>query len=134
MSLARQARIGRLGTRSASGGIDLVPFVFAALDGPGPLGRLVCAVDHKPKRHGRLRRLDNVAAHPEVTVLVDHYEEEWDRLWWVRLRGTGRQAMGDAERAEAIAALVAKYGQYRERPPVGAVLVIELTAVRGWSA
>lgn len=134
LELAASWPVGRLATRNAAGGIDLVPFVFAWVAGPGPLGRLVSAVDHKPKRRTRLRRFENVAATPEVTVLVDRYDDDWSQLWWVRLRGRGREATDAAERAAALAALVDKYAQYRERPPEGAVLVIELDEVRGWSA
>ena len=97
LDLAVAAPVGRLGTVNASGGIDLVPFVFAWQPGPTPLGRLVSAVDHKPKRSTRLRRFANVAARPAVTVLVDHYEEDWSRLWWVRIRGRGHEAAAAEE-------------------------------------
>lgn len=113
--------------------IDLVPFVFAWLAGPGPFGRLVHAVDHKPKRHDRLQRLRNVTAHPEVTVLVDHYDEDWSALWWVRVRG--RASVLDPGGDEAgLAALVDKYVPYRDRPPAGPMVVIRIGEVRGWSA
>jgi PPOX class probable F420-dependent enzyme len=127
------APVGRLATGRADGGIDLVPFVFAWLPDPPPLGRLVSAVDHKPKRHQRLQRLANVAAHPEVTVLVDHYEDDWSALWWVRLRGRAAELAPGAD-ADALSALVAKYRPYQDRPPGGPLLRIELTAVSGWSA
>jgi PPOX class probable F420-dependent enzyme len=127
------APVGRLATHRADGGIDLVPFVFVWLPDPPPLGRLVSAVDHKPKRHERLQRLANVAAHPGVTVLVDHYEEDWSALWWVRLRGEARELAPGGDDT-ALSALVAKYRAYRERPPAGALLRVELTAVQGWSA
>ena len=39
-----------------------------------------------------LRRLDNVRAHPAVSLLVDHYDDDWTRLWWVRVDGTGDRA------------------------------------------
>lgn len=129
----RAAPVGRLATRGPGDRLDLVPFVYAWLPGAGPYGRLVSAVDHKPKAHGRLQRFENVAAHPEVTVLVDHYEDDWAALWWVRLRGSGREVMGEGSRAEAIDALVAKYRHYRERAPTGAVLAVEVTSVTGWS-
>jgi PPOX class probable F420-dependent enzyme len=97
----------------------------------------VSAVDHKPKRHQRLQRLENIRAVPEVTVLVDHYDEDWSTLWWVRARGRAEVveagAGRDAEHAGAIAALVGKYEQYRGRPPVGPVIVITVDEVRGWS-
>jgi PPOX class probable F420-dependent enzyme len=114
--------------------VDLVPFVYA-LDGGG---RIVSAVDHKPKRPERLQRLDNIRAVPEVTVLVDHYDEDWSTLWWVRARGVAEvvepAAGRDADHAGAIAALVAKYPQYHDRAPAGAAIVVTITELRGWRA
>ena len=101
-----------------------MPFVFAWLAEPAPLGRLVHAVDHKPKRHDRLQRLRNIAAHPEVTVLVDHYDEDWSALWWVRVRGRA-SVLDPGGDADGLAALVAKYEPYRLQPPAGPMVVIQ---------
>ena len=134
LRVVAEAPVGHLATRRGDGRIDLVPFVFAWLEGPGPLGRLVSAVDHKAKRSTELRRFANVADEPEVTVMVDHYNADWSTLWWVRLRGLAHRESQVAERAQAVAALVTKYGQYRRQAPAGHVLVIQLTELVGWSA
>ena len=86
-------------------------------------------MDHKPKRHERLQRLRNVAAHPEVTVLVDHYAQDWSQLWWVRLRGTASVLEPGGDGA-GLAALVAKYAPYRQRPPAGPMMAIRIEEVR----
>src|SRR5207247_8096000 len=80
--LVNGAAVAHLGTVDGSGRPHVVPFCFA-LDGDV----LYSAVDHKPKSTTRLRRLDNIRANPRVEVLVDHYEDDWSCLWWVRLRG-----------------------------------------------
>jgi PPOX class probable F420-dependent enzyme len=129
LALVAPSAIGRLATQRRGGLVDLIPFVFAWLPEPEPLGRLVSAVDHKPKRHQRLQRLANIALHPEVTVLVDHYEDDWSRLWWVRVRGVATE---QPDRA-GLLALCEKYQQYRERPPDGPMLRIAVTSVQGWS-
>ena len=116
--------MARLGTVSASGAPRLVPFVFA-LDGD----RLVSAVDHKPKATTRLRRLDDIAANPAVSVLVDAYDDDWSQLWWARADGRA-----SVHPAYDLAALVAKYPQYAGRPPAGPVIVVEVTRWSGWSA
>ena len=77
----RTARVARLATTDPDGRPHLVPIVFV-LDGQ----TLYSAVDAKPKRSRRLRRLANARERPDVTVLVDHYEDDWGRLWWVSLR------------------------------------------------
>jgi PPOX class probable F420-dependent enzyme len=91
-------------------------------------------VDHKPKRSAALRRLDNIRAHPAVCLLVDHYEDDWAALWWVRFDGRARVLIDGPEHVDALALLRAKYPQYRATPPTGAVVAIDVTACRAWSA
>jgi PPOX class probable F420-dependent enzyme len=123
------SRVARLATLDADGRPHLVPIAFA-LAGE----TLYSAVDAKPKRSRTLERIENARRRPDVTVLVDHYDDDWTRLWWVRLRGRARvlEAGDDAERAVAL--LVAKYEQYREAPPGVPVLAIDIDEWRGWAA
>ena len=121
------ARVARLATVDAEGRPHLVPICFA-LEGE----TLYSAVDEKPKRSKRLKRLENIRRRPEVTVLVDHYEEDWSRLWWVRLDGTATVLDEGPEREQALALLRAKYEQYRTEPPTGAVIAVRIEAWRGW--
>jgi PPOX class probable F420-dependent enzyme len=123
------ARAARLATTDPDGRPHLVPIVFA-LDGD----TLYTAVDRKPKRSSKLRRIENARARPDVTILVDHYEEEWGRLWWIRLRGRARVLDDGDERERALALLQDKYPQYRAEPPDGAVLAVDVTEVLEWSA
>ena len=67
-------------------------------------------------------------------LLVDGYEEDWSRLWWVRASVTAREVHDAAERAKALEALVEKYPQYRTERPRGRVFRLGVTSVRGWSA
>lgn len=126
---AETAPVARLATVDADCHPHLVPCCFA-LEGDVAYS----VVDHKPKRSTALRRLDNIRAHPSVCLLVDHYEDDWTRLWWVRLDGTARILEGGPEHAAAVALLCAKYPQYRATPPSGPVVAIEITACRAWSA
>ena len=95
---------------------------------------LYSAVDRKPKRSTKLRRIENARARPDVTILVDHYDEDWRRLWWIRIRGLARVLDDGDERAHALALLQEKYPQYRNEPPDGAVLAVDVSDVRSWSA
>src|SRR5262249_54686251 len=90
----RTAQVARLATIDPDGRPHLVPIVFV-LDGQ----RLYSTVDAKPKRSRRLRRVANARERPDVTVLVDHYEDDWGRLWWVSLRGHAR-VLDTGEEAE----------------------------------
>ncbi len=135
--------MARLATQTRTGRIDLVPMTFA-IEGD----RLVTAIDHKPKTTTALKRLENIRANPEVSVIIDEYDDgDWDQLWWVRLRGVatiieppdpqrpadGEGGTGALHRA-AIASLVAKYPQYVEHTPTGPVILIELVRWQWWSA
>jgi PPOX class probable F420-dependent enzyme len=129
------ARVVRLATADADGRPHVVPMVFALADEKGPGGTVYSAVDAKPKRSTSLRRLANIAANPRVAVLADHYEDDWNALWWVRADGTGRVLDADEpEGRDAIARLAARYPQYREDPPRGPVVAISVDNWSSWSA
>lgn len=141
------ARVARLATANARGVPHVVPIVFALA------GECVYSVvDAKPKRSASLRRLANVRENPCVSVLVDHYDEDWEALWWARADGRGRvldpggrragvdQAEGlqdGADRAggdEARRAAQLLHERYPQQRAVGAVLAIDVERWTGWSA
>jgi PPOX class probable F420-dependent enzyme len=125
----RSARVARLATIGPSGP-HLVPIVFAMV------GDTVCtAVDGKPKTTTALRRLRNIGEDPRVTVLVDHYADDWALLWWARLDGRARVVdAGDPAGVAAIEALTGKYDQYHAAPPPGPVILIKPHRWSHWSA
>ena len=94
------------------------------------------AVDDKPKRTRSLRRLADVSASGTATLLVDHYDEDWEQLWWVRAGGSARVLVdvGSVEHRRAVRLLLAKYPQYLTHALDGPVLMIELSEWRSWSA
>lgn len=125
-----EARVARLATVSAEGVPHLVPVTFAVTG-----ERVVFVVDDKPKSSRRLRRLDNIAANPAVCLLVDVYEDDWSRLWWVRADGTATVLpVGGVAGEVAIDALAARYAAYVETRPAGPVVSIEVTMWTGWAA
>jgi PPOX class probable F420-dependent enzyme len=118
-----------LATVGADGKPHAVPICFA-FDGDF----IYFAIDHKPKRTTDLKRLQNIAANPGVAVLVQNYEHDWNRLWWVRADGTAHVLEGSERSARAVALLVDRYSQYREQPPQGPVVEIGINRLTGWSA
>ncbi len=125
MNLAA-GRVARLATVGADGRPHVVPICFA-LDGD----TLVSAVDEKPKSTRRLRRLANIEANPWVEVVIDHWDEDWSRLWWVRLAGRAEIVERDER---ALELLQAKYEQYRRRPPAGPFIVVSIESRSEWHA
>lgn len=122
--------MARLATVDADGEPHLVPICFALLG-----DTVYSAVDHKPKRSSRLRRLANIAATGRACMLLDEYDDaDWTRLWWVRLDGPARLVEDPAEVVRARAALAGKYPQYADAPPSGPIIALSITRWTGWSA
>lgn len=127
-ALLGSSRIARLATASAAGEPHLVPVTFA-LDGDA----LYFVIDHKPKSTTALRRLQNIRENNRVSVLVDHYAEDWSVLWWVRADGRAEIWRDESRRAWPVELLAAKYPQYCEQPPQGAVVAISVDRLTSWS-
>jgi PPOX class probable F420-dependent enzyme len=123
------ARVGRLATVRPDGGPHVVVCCFV-VEGD----RVWTAVDAKPKSGAPLQRLANVRANPRASLLIDHYEEDWEALWWVRVDGTAAVLESGNEEERAIAALTARYPQYARARPGGPVIAIAIERITGWSA
>jgi PPOX class probable F420-dependent enzyme len=119
------ARAGRLATVTANGHPHVVPCCFALDD-----ETIYSAVDDKPKSTFDLLRLDNLRATSVASPLIDHYQEDWSTLWWVRVDGRGWVAESGDDRERALGLLAAKYEQYRRQTPAGPVLVIDVATWR----
>jgi PPOX class probable F420-dependent enzyme len=128
-SRVASARVARFASVGADQRPHVVPITFA-LDGE----TLYFAVDAKPKRTTNLKRLRNIAANPTVSVLIDHYEDEWESLWWVRLDGTARIVTAPEESERALGVLAERYPQYMATKPSGPVVAVAIESMTGWSA
>lgn len=123
-------RVARLATADPEAAPSVVPVCFAL----SPDGASVyITIDEKPKDTSRpLKRVRNILANPQVSLVADHYTEDWKQLAWVMVRGRAEiLAPGDAEQAASQSLLRGKYPQYRrmvlEELPVIAVRVQRLT-------
>ena len=122
--------VAYMATLRADGTAAQVPIVFEVIG-----DRVVSLVDPKPKRTPELARLRHIARDPRVSLLVDHYEHDFFRLWWVRAEGRARVIASGAERDEALTALRAKYPQYETlHDPFGDAVIVDVTHWSGWSA
>jgi PPOX class probable F420-dependent enzyme len=121
------ARVGRLATVTSEGRPHVVPCCFVLDD-----DTIYSAVDAKTKKTLDLRRLDNIRRYPVASLLVDHYADDWSELWWVRIDGTAQVVGVGDERDRALGMLSAKYPPYREMPPPGPVIVIQVDGWRAW--
>jgi PPOX class probable F420-dependent enzyme len=139
-SLLGQARVARLATASASGRPHLVPVTFALdiADNSGITGstdRIYIAIDHKQKTTTNLKRIRNIQENPAVSLLADHYAEDWATLWWARADGQAHiLPAGDPGRDRPLDLLTGKYPQYAERRPNDQVIVIVVSHWTGWAS
>lgn len=123
------APVAMLATAGADAVPHLVPVVFALPDGRTDV--LYTAVDAKPKSTRNLRRLRNIEQNPAVSLLVDHYDDDWSNLWWVRADGVAAIHHGGVEMATGYALLRRKYPQYQRVELDGPVVTVE---IRRWSS
>jgi PPOX class probable F420-dependent enzyme len=123
------APVARLATVGPAGRPHLVPVTFA-LDGD----TIYTAVDAKPKSTANLRRLRNIVGDPHVAVLADHYEDDWDRLWWARADGLASVLGPPADLSGPLELLAARYPRYRADPPAGPVIRVGVERWTGWAA
>ncbi len=131
-TMLREARVARLATADAAGQPHVIPVCFV-FDGTA----IYIVIDEKPKRTSprHLRRVRNILANPRVALVVDHYEEDWDRLRYALVLGTATMAEEGADHARAIALLREKYPQYRAMRLDGRPIIkIVPNRVAAWAA
>ena len=130
LELIGDARVATLATIRTDGLVYLLPITFPFDDRV-----VVTAIDHKKKSTTELKRLDNIRQFPEVTLLLDHYDDQdWKQLWWVRVRGRAKVHQSGNEYELALDLLSERYSQYAEKRPKGPAIIIERTEVTGWKA
>ncbi|KAA1249261.1 TIGR03668 family PPOX class F420-dependent oxidoreductase [Mycobacterium simiae] len=124
-----RAPVARLATITPAGIPHLVPVVFAV-----DQDLIFTAVDAKPKTTQRLRRLTNIENNPQASVLVDHYDDDWTRLWWVRADGVAAIHHDGAAMRTAYRLLRAKYSQYQSVALNGPVVAVSVQRWSSWHA
>lgn len=123
------ARVAFLATVSPAGQPHVVPVVFALSNDV-----VYTAVDTKRKTTHRLRRLMNIEANPQVSLLADHYENDWDQLWWVRADGIAEIHDRGEQMAMGYDLLRRKYPQYQRISLTGVVIAVTLSRWSSWQA
>ena len=106
----QEARVGRLATVDERARPHLIPICYA-FDGDV----FYTAIDAKPKRvkDKQLARVRNIQTNPQVALLVDEYDEDWSRLWYILVRATATLLDNKGEKQKAMRLLKEKYSNYR---------------------
>jgi PPOX class probable F420-dependent enzyme len=126
------ARVARLATVDGHGEPHVMPVCYG-FDG----ARFYIPIDEKPKQSDRpLKRVRNILETGRAALVIDRYEEDWDRLAWLLVRGAARMiGPGDPLHAGAVELLRGRYPQYRVmRLEVADMIVVTVERVTGWGA
>ena len=118
------ASVMRVGTVDEGGRVHLVPIVFV-IEGD----TVYSSTDDDPPP----KRLRNLERNPEVSLIVDAYDEDWSNVWWVRMRGTGRAITNGPERDHARRLLTERYPQFEGDPGGGPIIAVDIEEWRGWT-
>src|SRR5690348_1671329 len=111
MAFVQRMRVARLATADENGSPHLVPVCYA-FDGK----HFYTPLDEKPKRVSgtSLRRVRNIEARHEASLLIDQYDDDWSRLGYVLLHGRAELIEPGAEaHTLALKLLRERYVQYR---------------------
>ena len=126
-------RVGHLATVGPDGAPHVVPIVYAVV------AETICfVVDDKPKStRTRLKRLLNIAANPQVAVVIDRYDDDWSRLAYVLIHGRARRVESAPEYSALLVELRRRYAPYRAMAlGIGThpMLRIDIERVHEWVA
>jgi len=120
--------VAHLATADKSGKPHVVPVCFAYLD-----GRFYIAIDEKPKRSLRLKRLRNIEENARVALVFDRYDNDWERLGWVLVQGAATVVVEGPEHQRALRALRERYQQYQSMALEGRpVIAMTVERVSSW--
>jgi PPOX class probable F420-dependent enzyme len=124
-----RGRVGHLATADAEGAPHVIPVCYAVAE-----QTLYITIDEKPKRRDiPLKRVRNIRENPKTAFVVDRYDEDWQRLGWVMLRGEAEILESGPEHDHAQALLTARYPQYREMNLAGLpVIALRIARATSW--
>jgi PPOX class probable F420-dependent enzyme len=132
------ARRAILATIDPDGRPRPVPICFI-VDAADPARvRLLTPLDDKPKATDdkrTLARVRDIRARPEVSVLVDRWDEDWSRLGWLRLNGRATLLEPTDVPPDAVHRLRAKYPQYATHALESSPMIaVDIEGATRWGA
>ncbi|MBI2486016.1 MAG: TIGR03668 family PPOX class F420-dependent oxidoreductase [Deltaproteobacteria bacterium] len=102
-------RVARMATADKLGRPLVVPICYV-FDGKN----LYTPIDKKPKRVSvrELKRIRNILENPKISIVIDDYYEEWNKLTYVIIHGRAELMESGEEYQRSLRLLCEKYTQY----------------------
>ena len=128
-------KVAYLATTDVHAQPHLVPVVFVLVG-----QEIFISIDEKPKKHKMLKRLSNIRENPKVSLIADHYDDDWQQLRWVRIDGIATILAGAPQDStdlfkSAVSQLKSKYWQYEQMDLSGGPIIkITLVGINSWQA
>ncbi len=132
INFLNRSRVARFATADSTGQPHVIPIVFAT-DGE----KLYTPVDRKRKRlaPAQLKRVRNLSENPKIAFIVDHYNEDWNQLAWLLVKGTGKVVESGEAHSSGMRLLQEKYAQYERMPLANRpLIVITPLQITSWKA
>ena len=98
-----------MATVDATGKPHTVPICYVYVS-----GLIYTPIDIKPKSVPAysLGRIKNICSNPFVSIVIDKYYEDWDRLYYVKISGRASLLEDSEEYDNSLMSLCEKYAQY----------------------
>jgi PPOX class probable F420-dependent enzyme len=125
-----KARIARLATVDSKSKPHLVPVVFA-FDGEHYYIPIDKKTKQEPCKPEKLKRVKNIQTNPNIALLIDEYNEDWTKLYFVMIQGRASLISNMKEEQQNVLLLLErahkllsdKYQQY-QKISIGAYLIM----------
>ena len=107
-AFAEQHGVAHLATADAAGDPHVVPICYAV-----DADAFYFVVDEKRKSTKRLKRIRNLEQNPRAAIVIDDYDDAWERLAYLLVRGAAALVDDPAEYDRVVDILRRRYPPYR---------------------
>jgi len=132
MTLIKGAKVARLATVDQKSHPYVVPVVFVFHENSFfiPLDEKVKTVNAR-----KLKRVKNIEKNPNVTLLIDKYQNDWKKLFFLMIHGKAIVIDGKNSKImdEVHKLFISKYPQYKKIGVGNSCIKINPTKVTFWN-
>jgi len=132
MALIKGAKVARLATVDQKSHPYVVPIVFVIHENSFfiPLDEKVKTVNAR-----KLKRVKNIEKNPNVTILIDKYQNDWKKLFFLMIHGKATVIDSNNNKLmdKVHKLLISKYPQYKRIGVGNSCIKINPTKVTYWN-